>query len=143
MLGSDYIRSQSERWNLIASGRRDLDITNLREVMKKVDEIHPDYVLNCAAYTKVDDAEDVGSKMNYEINALGVYHLAKACKKNDCGFITISTDYVFDGTKKGGYDPGDEPNPINAYGMAKYLGERLALEEYERTIVVRTSWLYG
>lgn len=97
--------------------------------------------MNCAAYTRVDDAEDIGAKDNYDINSLAVWYLARACKENGCGFVTISSDYVFDGVK-GRYAPDDPPNPINAYGMAKYLGERLALEEYSKTVVVRTSWLY-
>ena len=81
----------------------------------------PDILLNGAAYTSVDDAEDVGAKRNYEVNALGVYYLAKATSAFGVEFITLSTDYVFDGMKQEGYLPTDIPNPINAYGMAKYL----------------------
>jgi dTDP-4-dehydrorhamnose reductase len=58
-------------------------------------------------------------------------------------YITLSTDYVFDGRKKEGYLPTDSCNPVNAYGMAKYLGERLALDVNPRTVIIRTSWLYG
>ena len=58
-------------------------------------------------------------------------------------FITISTDYVFDGRKPDGYNENDQCNPVNEYGMSKYLGEKLAIEENKNTIIVRTSWLYG
>lgn len=143
MLGSDYIKSQNGVFDIIGLGSKELDIRDMRSVNETIGSIRPDFVLNCSAYTQVDDAEDVWRKENFEVNALGVYHLAKACRTIGCGFVTISTDYVFDGKKEGGYSPEDEPNPINAYGMAKYLWERLALEEYERTVIIRTSWLYG
>lgn len=143
MLGSDYIKSQNGVFDIIGLGSKDLDVRDMRSVIETINRIQPDFVLNCSAYTQVDDAEDVWRKENFEVNALGVYHLAKACRTIGCWFVTISTDYVFDGKKEGGYSPEDEPNPINAYGMAKYLWERLALEEYERTVIIRTSWLYG
>lgn len=106
-------------------------------------EIRPDIILNCAAYTNVDEAEGSGKKANFDINALGVFHLAKIASEQNMDFITLSTDYVFDGTKEGGYSEDDICNPINEYGISKYLGEKLALEENGNSIVVRTSWLYG
>lgn len=143
MLGSDFIKTQSHLWDIVPFTSKDLDIRDGERVTETVLAVHPDFVLNCAAYTKVDDAEDIWRKDNFDINALGVFHLAKACAEIGCGFVTISTDYVFDGTKGSGYAPMDQPNPVNAYGMAKYLGERLSRETYSQTIVIRTSWLYG
>lgn len=102
---------------------------NSEEASRVVRTINPDFVLNCSAYTKVDDAEDIGCKENFDVNALGVWHLARACRAMGCGFVTVSTDYVFEGTKKEGYSSVDAPNPINAYGMAKYVGERLVMKE--------------
>lgn len=121
MLGGDFMASQYQKWELSGLTSRELDIRDVTAVERAVRAHNPDFVLNCAAYTKVDDAEDVGRKDNFDVNALGAYHLAKACRAIGCGFATISTDYVFDGTKEGGYLPEDEPNPVNAYGMAKYL----------------------
>lgn len=91
----------------------------------------------------MDEAEDTEKKANFDINALGVFNLATIAKKYDVEFITLSSDYVFDGTKKNGYDEDDTPNPINSYGLAKYLGEKLAQEVHPRSIIIRTSWLYG
>lgn len=82
-------------------------------------------------------------KACYEVNTLGVHNLARATSVFGTEFITISTDYVFDGEKSEGYLPFDECSPIGAYGMSKYLGEKLAMQENPRTIIVRTSWLYG
>jgi dTDP-4-dehydrorhamnose reductase len=103
----------------------------------------PDIILNFAAYTNVEDAEDVWIKNNFEANALWVYNLAKLSKQYNIKFITISTDYVFDWVKETWYSENDAPNPINSYGTAKYLWERLARQENPDSIIVRTSWLYG
>ncbi|MDD5770510.1 MAG: NAD(P)-dependent oxidoreductase, partial [Candidatus Gracilibacteria bacterium] len=78
-----------------------------------------------------------------DINTLGVYNLAKVTNELNIDFITISTDYVFDGENENGYNENDECNPINEYGMSKYLGEKLAIDENKNSIIIRTSWLYG
>ena len=143
MLAYDFIRTQKDRFDIISVDREECDITSFESILQCIALYEPDILLNCAAYTAVDDAEDIGAKMNYEINTLGVYNLAKATSVFGVEFITISTDYVFDGQKKEWYLPTDMPNPINAYGMAKYLGERLAQDINPSTIIVRTSWLYG
>jgi dTDP-4-dehydrorhamnose reductase len=69
--------------------------------------------------------------------------LAKITQKYNVDFITLSTDYVFDGEKTGGYYPSDETNPINIYGLSKYLGEKFAQDINPNSIIIRTSWLYG
>jgi dTDP-4-dehydrorhamnose reductase len=143
MLAYDFYRTQKEKYEIILVDREECDITSFDSVMQCITLHEPDVLLNCAAYTAVDDAEDIGMKMCFDVNTLGVKNLAKATSVFGVEFITISTDYVFDGEKSGGYLPTDECNPINTYGMSKYLGERLAIDENPRTIVVRTSWLYG
>jgi dTDP-4-dehydrorhamnose reductase len=112
-------------------------------VESRVREIRPQAIFNCAAYTNVDEAEDAGRKANFDVNALGVFYLATVAQKCGIDFVTVSTDYVFDGTREAGYDEDAVPNPINAYGLSKYLGETLARQACENAIVVRTSWLYG
>ena len=143
MLAYDFVRTQSDKYEIIAVDREDCDITSFESVMQCIALYSPDMLLNCAAYTAVDDAEDIGMKACFDVNTLGVHNLAKATSVFGVEFITISTDYVFDGKKEAGYLPTDECNPIGAYGMSKYLGEQLAIDENPRTIIVRTSWLYG
>jgi dTDP-4-dehydrorhamnose reductase len=143
MLAYDFIRTQSEKYDIIAVDRDECDITSFESVMQCIAVHQPDVLLNCAAYTAVDDAEDTGMKICFDVNTLGVKNLAKATSIFGVEFITISTDYVFDWKKETGYLSSDECNPINIYGMSKYLWEQLAIEEYPRTIIVRTSWLYG
>jgi dTDP-4-dehydrorhamnose reductase len=143
MLGSDFLKYQQNNFDITALSKRGLDITSLESIKKILVEVQPDVVLNCAAYTTVDDAERKGKKMNYEVNALGVANLALACREQSIDLITLSTDYVFDGEKQDGYNETDIPNPLSAYGIAKYLGERLAQNIYPASIIVRTSWLYG
>ena len=143
MLAYDFFRSQREKYEIVLTDKEECDITSFESLLQCIHAPSPDVLLNCAAYTAVDDAEDVGMKMNYDVNTLWVYSLAKASGACGIDFITISTDYVFDGENPHGYKPTDVCNPLNAYGMAKYLGEKLALDVNPRTIVIRTSWLYG
>ncbi|MCE2613618.1 dTDP-4-dehydrorhamnose reductase [Flavobacteriaceae bacterium D16] len=119
-----------------------LDITQAREVTRIFTEIKPDYCINCAAYTQVDQAEKE-PEAAYEINVRGVDNLVSACKETDTILLHISTDYVFDGTKEDGYRPYDTPNPLNIYGRTKLEGERLIQEKLELYFIVRTSWLYS
>ena len=143
MLAYDFVRTQREKYDIIAVDRSECDITSFESVMQCIALHSPDILLNCAAYTAVDDAEDVGMRRCFDVNTLSVLNLAKATSVFWVEFITISTDYVFDGLKEIGYLSTDECNPIGVYGMSKYLGEKLAIGENPRTIIVRTSWLYG
>ncbi len=101
-----------------------------------------DYCINAAAYTAVDNAESDANTSRL-INATAVGYLAEACKKFNCKFIHISTDYVFNGENKEGYVEDDVTDPINVYGLTKLEGEKLALEINPQTIVIRTSWVYS
>lgn len=143
MLAYDFARTQGDRYDIVAVDRDACDIRSYESVVQCISLHEPDILLNCAAYTAVDDAEDIGMKLCYDVNTVWVYNLARATSIFGIDFITISTDYVFDGMNSGWYLPNDTPNPISVYGMSKYLGERLALQENPRTIIVRTSWLYG
>ena len=139
MLAHDFIRTQKERFTIIALEKKECDICEFPSCLNALVTYEPNIVLNLAAYTNVDDAQDIG----IDINPLGVYNLAKATSALWLPIITISSDYVFDGSKQEWYLPNDMPNPINNYGIAKYLGENLALRENSQSIVIRTSWLYG
>jgi dTDP-4-dehydrorhamnose reductase len=124
-----------------ALARADLDVTDAAAVAAAV-RGH-DAVVNCAAYTKVDDAE-AHEDQAYAVNATGTANLAAACAETGARFVTISTDYVFDGNATAPYAEDLPRDPINAYGRTKAAGEELALAAYPTgTYVIRTAWLYG
>lgn len=123
-------------------GRSDLDITQPHQIAEWFAKFRPDYCINCAAYTQVDQAEKSPEEA-YHINAEGVENLAKACSEYGTTLIHISTDYVFDGKKTEGYTPGDLPNPINVYGKTKLEGEQRIQRELSTFFIIRTSWLYS
>jgi dTDP-4-dehydrorhamnose reductase len=140
MLGRDLQAALAGR-EVTALGRADLDVTDAAAVAAAV-RGH-DVVLNCAAYTKVDDAETHEAEA-YAANATGPANLAAACADLGARLVTISTDYVFDGRATTPYAENLPRDPINAYGRTKAAGEELALEAHpEGTYVVRTAWLYG
>ena len=97
-------------------------------------------MINCAAYTAVDAAETDADTAR-AVNAVAVGALAEATARARIGFVTFSTDYVFDGEKPTGYVESDRPNPLNVYGRTKLEGEQLALEAHPEALIVRTSWL--
>ena len=120
----------------------DLDITNSEEVNTFFESNAFDYCINCAAYTAVDKAEEEVEKA-YLINATAVKNLAKACQTAGAVLIHISTDFVFDGTKRTPYTEEDTPNPLSVYGKTKLKGEEYIKEICESHFIVRTSWLYS
>jgi dTDP-4-dehydrorhamnose reductase len=122
--------------------RQTLDIADRKQVFEILEETKPDVIINCAAYTDVDESQ-TNVEQCYDVNAAGVENLALAAKRIDCGFITISTDYVFDGAKSGFYTQRDTPEPVSVYGRAKLAGEILARNAYARSIIVRSGWIYG
>jgi len=142
MLAAEFKDMFSDVYKLFLTDYQDLDITDIGSIDAFLWENNINIILNFAAYTAVDEAEDIGSKMNYDVNALWVYNLAKISKKYDVDFITISSDYVFSWDVECWYHENDSRKPLNAYGMAKYIGESLSLQENKNSIIVRTSWLY-
>ncbi len=121
--------------------RNDLDITDRSAVKRYIDSVKPNWVINCAAYTAVDDAEK-NRDLAMNINAKGVGNIVSAISGRDTGLIQISTDYVFDGKSDRPYREDDLPAPVSVYGESKLEGENEALES-DRAIVIRTSWLYS
>ena len=140
MLGRD-LQSVLAARDVTAVGRADLDVTDAAAVAAAV--AGHDVILNCAAYTKVDDAE-AHEDAAYAVNATGPANLAAAAAASGAKLVTISTDYVFDGNATSPYAEDRPRDPINAYGRTKAAGEELALARHpEGTYVVRTAWLYG
>ena len=124
--------------NAILTDVNELDITDLNVVQTFVKEHHINTIINCAAYTAVDKAED-DLEMATKINVLGPENLAKT----GCKVIHVSTDYVFDGLGHKPYTPTDETQPISVYGKTKRAGELAVLENASSAIIIRTAWLYS
>ncbi len=127
---------------VVAKTREQLDIADGNQVSALIAEGEFDAVINCAAYTDVDGSESEVDKC-YAVNATGVSNLASSSRDSGSVFVTISTDYVFDGRNGGFYTEKDDPSPIGVYGKAKLEGERLAFDANPDSIVVRTGWIYG
>ena len=122
--------------------KKDLDITNEQALGDFFGE-HPfDYCINTAAYTNVEKAESE-QKEAFLINAEGAHNLANVCKKHNVVLLHISTDYVFDGTKKTPYLEEDPTNPLNVYGASKLKGEQYISTSCSKHFIIRTSWLYS
>ena len=119
-----------------------LDISSADEVQRRVRNDRPEVVINCAAWTDVDGCETNPDKA-YAVNAFGPENLARASREIEAEFVTISTDYVFDGEKGAPYTQQDTPRPISVYGEAKLEGERRSQSEYARTVIVRTGFIFG
>jgi dTDP-4-dehydrorhamnose reductase len=127
---------------VVALDRASLDIGNRDAVRQLLEKECPDYIINAAAWTDVDGCE-IDTERNISANALGPGNLALEGRRVGAGLITMSTDYVFHGTKDGFYTQRDDPSPQSEYGKAKLHGERLAMVSNARTIVVRVGWLFG
>lgn len=140
MLGRDLQKALAGR-DVTALARAELDVTDRDAVLAAV--AGHDVVVNASAYTKVDDAETHEDDA-YAINALGTENLAVAAARHSARFVTVSTDYVFDGHASEPYAEDTPRDPINAYGRTKAAGEELAIAAHpDGTYVVRTAWLYG
>lgn len=121
-------------------GRADLDLAEPRSVRAVLEEADPELLINCAAYTAVDRAEDE-EELATAVNADAVREMGWMCADLAIPFVTFSTDYVFGGESDRPWVESDPTDPINAYGRSKALGERYALETHPDALVVRTSWL--
>src|SRR5574344_1300249 len=143
MLGQDLCPIlQDSGAEVIETDRHNLDITDFAMVKTVIGENKPDIVIHCAGYTNVDKAEE-DFETAKKINAEGTENIAKVCGENDITLVYISTDYVFDGTKGKAYTTNDKPNPLNNYGLTKFLGEEAVRKYCRRHYIVRTAWLYG
>ncbi len=144
VIGADGQLGSAFRRRLGADARyltsNDLDLAETSTIRGVVTDLRPSHIVNCAAYTAVDRAEEDEDTAR-AINATAVGELAAVAADIGAHLVTFSTDYVFDGTKDGPYNEDDEPSPINAYGRTKLEGERAGLAANPETLVIRTSWL--
>src|SRR5215210_6474989 len=144
MVGRLLAEHCRERGDEVAAfDRGGLDITDERAVREAVSAARPDAAVNCAAWTDVDGCE-LDPQRAFLVNSQGVEMLATGARLAGASFVTVSTDYVFDGRKEGHfYTQRDDPHPLSAYGAAKYEGERRAQAASARTSVVRSGWVFG
>lgn len=130
-------------YDTIALNREGLDITDEAKIEKVFGNFKPNLIINAAAYTAVDRAEEE-EELATRVNGSAIEFLVKGAKKYNAILVHYSTDYVFDGKKKEGYLENDAPSkrPSTAYGRSKLLGEQ-NLKEYDKYYLIRTSWLFG
>lgn len=135
------VSKKDESNKYIFFDRERLDITKYDDIELVFHEEKPDFVVNCAAYTNVNEAER-NPETAYVVNSDAVKYLTMACSEIGAFLIHISTDFVFGGSKTRPYTEKDAVKPLNQYGMSKLSGEKFVLS-YEKGIVIRTSWLYS
>lgn len=133
---------QRQGKDFLGVSSKELDITDRDAVLHALSQYRPDAVLHCAAYTKVDRAEDE-AKLCMRVNAEGTRNVALACRACGAKMVYISTDYVFPGTGTTPWEIDDPTGPLNVYGRSKLAGEQAVRELLERYFIVRTSWVIG
>ena len=141
-VGWELLRSLQGLGEIVSVDRSVVDLSRLDAVRALIRSIEPSIIVNAAAYTAVDKAEqerDAAFLLNADLPGV----LAEECKRAGAAFIHYSTDYVFDGRKDGAYTETDAANPLNVYGASKLAGEHNALSANAATLVFRTSWVYA
>ena len=142
MLARDVIDVFQRDHELVACDHPDIDIRSADSVMSFLDRHHPDWVLNCAAYTDVDGAE-TNRELAFAVNGDGPGILARACRTQGSRLCHFSTDFVFDGSIREPYRETDPANPLSVYGQSKLAGEQQIQEVFDDYLIVRTSWMFG
>ena len=143
MLARKVIELANPADRLVLLDLPEFDITDQSSVTKEMQEINPDVIINCAAYTQVDKCEEE-EKLALQVNGAGPGYLAEAAKVCRAVLVHISTDYVFSGNVDEPYGEDDPTGPLSAYGRTKLKGEQAIVESgYDRYFIIRTSWLYG
>jgi dTDP-4-dehydrorhamnose reductase len=143
LLATDVLRAAAEAgMDAIARTRAELDISDPDAVGAELERERPSVVINCAAWSNVEGAEDE-SEAAMRVNAEAAGALAVAAERIGAAIVYPSSDYVFDGRKRDPYVESDEPNPLSAYARTKLAGERATAAANARHFIVRTAWLYG
>lgn len=143
-LGSDCKQILHSFHDVVALNSREMDITDQKAIQETFTENNPDFVVNCAAYTKVDACESE-REMAWKVNVEGTQNLAIGASEQGSKLIHISTDYVFDGKKNlpEPYVEEDELRPLSYYGKTKLKGEMVVRRVCDNHMIVRTAWVYG
>jgi dTDP-4-dehydrorhamnose reductase len=143
-LGKELKAAASNYSNIdfVFLSREDMPIHHFELVRNFFKGYHPNFLINCAAYTAVDKAEQE-KDLAFQVNGEAPGVLAAVCKEYDCKFVHVSTDYVFDGTATAPYKEEDPTNPTGVYGASKLEGEKQVMEFNTDAIIIRTSWVYS
>lgn len=141
-IGQELLCSAPKDWQVHGLDSSELDITDAQQVMATVQVLQPQLIINTAAYTAVDQAEN-DSQRAYAVNHLGAENLAKAAQTFGCPLLHISTDYVFSGEHNQPYTEQDIAAPCSVYGISKWLSEQAVREFCPQHIILRTSWVFG
>jgi len=144
-LGKSLIEQAPQSIEIIATNKKTLNLACPKDCYDYIISNKPDWIINCAAYTNVDKAEEE-KELTYKVNKESVFHFANALKVVGGRILQISTDYVFDGKNNSPYNPSSKKNPLNIYGLSKSLAEDTLVKLLFKTnqaIVLRTSWLIG
>jgi len=141
-LGSELQQTLAPLGEVMGVDRHRLDLTKPDQIRQVIGEFKPDLIVNAAAYTAVDKAETETELAN-AINGTAPTIMAEAAQQLGSALIHVSTDYIFDGKKNTPYTEDDTPNPVNAYGQSKLLGEEGVLKNCDRALILRTAWVYG
>ncbi|OHD66302.1 MAG: dTDP-4-dehydrorhamnose reductase [Spirochaetes bacterium RBG_13_51_14] len=142
MLGSDVEVLLKRDYQPYIASDIDVDITDFKALRDFIARSDVSWIINCSAYTAVDNAEDERDK-TFAINADGAHNIACVAAAAGAALVHVSTDYVFDGEKSEPYLEEDTPNPIGVYGLSKLAGERHVASAMGRYFIIRTAWLYG
>ena len=133
-----------ERYQFFFADSKTVDITKYQSISDFVEKNNVRYIINCAAYTAVDKAEDADQvELCYAVNFEGVQNIGDAAQKSGAKVIHVSTDYVFDGKGDRPYAETDQVSPQSVYGKSKNKGEQALLAACDNSIIIRTSWLYS
>jgi dTDP-4-dehydrorhamnose reductase len=143
MLGRDVMLAAGNAGHdVVGFGRAELDITDPAGLAKKFDLERPDVVINCAAWTDVDGAEE-SEPAAFAVNGTGAGNVAAAAAEVGASVVYVSSDYIFDGIKGAPYVESDQVAPLSAYGRTKLAGEEATIAANKRHFVVRSAWLFG
>ena len=142
-VGKELTHIATERgYEVLAAGSTELDITQAQNVERYINNFKPDIVINAAAYTAVDKAEEE-QNLAYAINKNGAQNIASACKSLNIPLLHISTDYVFDGSNSEPYKEEDNVSPLGVYGKSKWQGEEAIRLNLTNHIILRVAWVFG
>ena len=140
-VGFELLKKLNALGEVIATDRQELDLANPQAIRDFIDETKPNIIINAAAYTAVDKAES-DSELCYQINVVATEVLTERAIELNIPLVYFSTDYVFDGLKKGSYTETDQTNPQSVYGKTKYEGEE-RVRKHPKHIILRASWVFG
>lgn len=141
-VGKELMLCAPKDWQVHGLGSRELDISDLQQVITATQSVQPELIINAAAYTAVDKAESDSQRAD-AVNHLGAENLAKAAQQSNCPLLHISTDYVFAGDHTQPYTEQDTPAPNSVYGASKWRGEQAIHAFCKQHIILRTSWVFG